>query len=75
VYSTPGADVYVLLVGWDATGETATFKIYVNSLINWVWIGGILMIIGTIIAAWSTPSQREATYVLKQPVLNPVPQP
>ena len=75
VYSTPGADVYVLLVGWDATGATATFKIYVNSLINWVWIGGILMIIGTIIAAWSTPSQREATYVLKQPLLTPVPQP
>jgi cytochrome c-type biogenesis protein CcmF len=75
VYSTPSVDVYVLLVGWDANGQTATFKVYVNSLINWVWIGGILMIIGTIIAAWSTPSQREATYVLKHPVLTPVPQP
>ena len=37
-------------------------------------IGGFLMIIGTIIAAWSTPSQREATYVLKQPALTPVTQ-
>jgi cytochrome c-type biogenesis protein CcmF len=65
VYSTPGKDVYVLLVGWEDGGETATFKIYVNSLINWVWIGGLMMIIGTIIAAWNNPSQREATYVLK----------
>src|SRR5512133_2415812 len=65
VYSTPGIDFYVLLVGWDQSGQTATFKIYVNSLINWVWIGGIVMILGTIIAMWSASAQREATYVLK----------
>ena len=65
VYSTPGKDVYVLLVGWDNGGQTATFKVYVNSLINWVWIGGFMMILGTIIAAWSATEQREATYVLK----------
>ena len=65
VYSTPGKDVYVLLVGWDDGGQSATFKIYVNSLINWVWIGGLMMIIGTIIAAWNNPYQREMTYVLK----------
>lgn len=65
VYSTPGKDVYVLLVGWEDMGQSATFKIYINPLINWVWIGGIMMIVGTIIAAWSNPGQREATYVLK----------
>ncbi len=74
VYSTPGADFYVLLVGWDVQGTSATFKIYVNSLINWVWIGGVVMILGTIIATWSNPGRREATYVLKQTALNPVPQ-
>ena len=41
VYSTPGEDVYVLLVGWDETaGRTATFKIYVNPLVTWVCAGG-----------------------------------
>lgn len=74
VYSTLGADFYVLLVGWDVQGTSATFKIYVNSLINWVWIGGVVMILGTIIATWSNPGRREATYVLKQTALNPVPQ-
>jgi len=72
VYSTPGIDFYILLVGWDNDGASATFKIYVNSLINWVWIGGIIMILGTIIATWSNPARREATYVLKQTVLTPV---
>ena len=72
VHSTPSRDFYVLLVGWDATGTSATFKIYVNPLINWIWIGGLVLILGTIIASWSNPSRREATYVLKQTVLTPV---
>ena len=69
VYSTPGVDFYVLLLDWNDDGTSATFKIYVNSLINWVWIGGIVMILGTIIATWSNPARREATYVLKPEVL------
>jgi cytochrome c-type biogenesis protein CcmF len=72
VYSTPSIDFYILLVGWDNEGESATFKIYVNSLINWVWIGGTIMILGTIIATWSNPARREATYALKQTALTPV---
>ena len=73
VYSTPGVDVYVLLIGWDTTGTSATFKVYVNPLINWVWIGGIVMILGTIIATWNNSARREATYVLKPTVLTSQP--
>ncbi|HLA07555.1 MAG TPA: heme lyase CcmF/NrfE family subunit [Anaerolineales bacterium] len=73
VYSTPGVDVYVMLIGWDDLGTSATFKIYVNSLINWVWIGGIVMILGTMIATWSNPARRETTYVLKPEVLTSQP--
>jgi cytochrome c-type biogenesis protein CcmF len=62
-------DFYVLLVGWDDSGKSATFKIYVNSMINWVWLGGIVMIFGTVIATWSSTAQREATYVFKPQVV------
>jgi cytochrome c-type biogenesis protein CcmF len=51
-YSTLEGDYYVLLVGWDAT--TATFKVYINPLINLIWWGGIVLILGTFIAAWPT---------------------
>lgn len=73
VYSTPGMDFYVLLLDWNNDGTSATFKIYINSLINWVWIGGIVMILGTLIATWSNPVKREATYVLKPEVLTSQP--
>ncbi len=53
VYSLPGEDVYVLLVAWEEVGLTgSTFKIYLNPLINWVWLGGITFIFGTLVAAW-----------------------
>lgn len=72
VYSTPGVDVYILLLGWDDSGTSATFKIYVNQLINFVWLGGLVMMLGTLIAAWPQGSgELERSYVLKPGVLNP----
>jgi cytochrome c-type biogenesis protein CcmF len=53
VRSTVEDDVYVLLVTWEPVAANgATFKIYVNPLINWVWAGGLVFILGTLIAAW-----------------------
>jgi len=46
-------DVYVLLVDWQpASASGATFKVFVNPLVNWLWLGAILFILGILIAAW-----------------------
>jgi cytochrome c-type biogenesis protein CcmF len=50
--STLADDLYVILAGWEGNGETATFKAYINPLVNWIWIGGFVFIAGTLIAAW-----------------------
>jgi cytochrome c-type biogenesis protein CcmF len=53
VRSTLGEDLYILLVGWEPiTAETATFKIYHNPLVNWLWFGAVIFIAGTLVAAW-----------------------
>ncbi|MCR4406011.1 MAG: heme lyase CcmF/NrfE family subunit [Anaerolineae bacterium] len=52
VLSSLKEDLYVALVGWDNYGELASFLILVNPLVTWLWIGGGLMISGTIIALW-----------------------
>jgi cytochrome c-type biogenesis protein CcmF len=53
-HSTLENDFYVLLVGWDTdalpTQAAATFKVYVNPLINLVWWGGLVLILGTLIS-------------------------
>ena len=49
-HSTLENDFYVLLMGGER--ERATFRIYINPLVNLVWWGGILLVIGTLIAAY-----------------------
>ena len=39
-------DLYVLLVDWQpATANGATFKIFVNPLVNWLWIGAFVFLV------------------------------
>ena len=52
-HSTVENDFYVLLVGWEQVGaQAATFKVYINPLVNLVWWGGLILIAGTIFAVW-----------------------
>ncbi|MCZ6777525.1 MAG: heme lyase CcmF/NrfE family subunit [Acidobacteria bacterium] len=57
--STLREDLYVILVGHDPRTDTATFKVYLNPLVNWIWLGGLMLIIGTHIAV--LPDRRERT--------------
>jgi len=53
VRSTWEDDLYVLLVDWQpVSADGATFKVYHNPLVNWLWLGGIVFIFGTLLAAW-----------------------
>ncbi len=49
--STPREDLYVILIGWDESG-VASFKALVNPLVMWIWIGGTVVLIGTVVAIW-----------------------
>jgi cytochrome c-type biogenesis protein CcmF len=51
--STLRDDLYILLVDWEPVSNAgATFKIFVNPLVNWLWIGSMLFLLGIIFAAW-----------------------
>jgi len=53
VRSTLEDDFYVILVDWQPiAAQGATFKIYHNPLVNFVWLGGLIFILGTLVAAW-----------------------
>ncbi len=60
--STFRDDLYILLVDWQpTTAMGATFKIFVNPLVNWLWIGSMLFLIGIIFAAWPDRDPAEET--------------
>ena len=53
VRSTFEDDFYVILVDWQPiAAQGATFKVYHNPLVNFVWLGGLIFILGTLVAAW-----------------------
>ncbi len=52
-HSTLENDFYVLLVGWEEMNQQqATFKVYINPLINLIWWGSFILIFGTVLAGW-----------------------
>ncbi len=53
-------DLYIILAGWSDEGENATFQIYINPLINFVWFGGILFLAGGYLAL--TPRFSKKSY-------------
>ncbi len=44
-------DLYVILGGFQED-STAFFKVIVNPLVKWLWIGGIIISVGTLIVMW-----------------------
>jgi cytochrome c-type biogenesis protein CcmF len=55
-------EVYVLLIDWEPINqESTTFKIFVNPLVNWLWLGSLLFLVGIIIAAWPDKDPERVT--------------
>jgi cytochrome c-type biogenesis protein CcmF len=53
VRSTLADDLYVVLVNWENVSTAqAPFKVYHNPLVNWLWIGSLMFILGFLVAAW-----------------------
>ena len=52
---TPAEDVYVILNGWEDGGGSATFTVYVNPLTMWMWVGGLFVVLGTLVSVWPHP--------------------
>jgi len=51
-------DLYLALVGLGEDGR-ASFRILVNPLMSWLWIGGALLLVGTITALWPARTRVE----------------
>jgi cytochrome c-type biogenesis protein CcmF len=54
IRTTPVDDLYVVLAGWEADGS-ASFMVFVNPLVIWIWLGGIVALAGALVAMWPQP--------------------
>jgi cytochrome c-type biogenesis protein CcmF len=51
IWSNLKEDLYAILVGYNSDGS-ATFKIFVNPLVAWIWAGSLGLCLGTAIILW-----------------------
>ncbi len=61
--STLKEDLYVILGSVDANNTTATFQVYINPLVAWLWIGGLVLVLGTglcVVPLRAAPSPKRA---------------
>ena len=71
ISTTPIDDVYITLIDYpNQAGGAATLGIIVQPLIMWLWIGGGILALGTLLAAW--PGRRRRPI---DPVSAPIPGP
>jgi cytochrome c-type biogenesis protein CcmF len=45
-------DLYSSVLGFDLDGRAATFRFFLNPGVTWLWVGGALVALGGLLAAW-----------------------
>ena len=50
IHSSIKEDLYIILADYEKSTEVATISVLLNPLVLWIWIGGAIMVIGTLIA-------------------------
>jgi cytochrome c-type biogenesis protein CcmF len=59
IHPTLSEDVYVVLAGLDPDTGKAIIQVFINPLVMWVWIGGFVTLLGTLLAMVPSRVERE----------------
>jgi len=68
IYSTIREDLYVVYAGRNPDNFNPIIHVYLNPLVKWIWFGGLVVVLGTILAL--IPS-RQAALSLRATALQP----
>jgi cytochrome c-type biogenesis protein CcmF len=69
IHSTLERDVYVVFMGMDPDTAKPIIKVVLNPLINWIWIGLVVIIFGTAVAL--TPGTKSVAVLGRTPAAVP----
>ncbi len=59
-YHTVRNDLYVSIGTVNASTKRASFRLYINPLVNFVWFGVLILIVGCLVAMWPEVTFQEA---------------
>jgi cytochrome c-type biogenesis protein CcmF len=71
IYSTLREDLYVVYAGLDPEANLPVIHAFLNPLVKWIWLGGVWVVLGTILAL--IPNRRAALVLSAVPQAVPLP--
>ncbi len=63
LYSRPLQDLYVVMLG-TANQDQAVFDLHINPMVQFIWFGGYLFILGTVVSLWPTALRKPKNAVV-----------
>ncbi len=58
IRTSPKEDLYVVFAGMNEGNAKAVIQVWINPLVTWVWIGGMVMALGTIVTILPNVKER-----------------
>ncbi|HUL32333.1 MAG TPA: heme lyase CcmF/NrfE family subunit [Candidatus Eisenbacteria bacterium] len=71
IYSTLREDVYVVFAGMDPDTNLPVIHAFLNPLVKWIWLGGVWVVMGTLLALM--PNRRPSLAMAAVPQTAPSP--
>jgi cytochrome c-type biogenesis protein CcmF len=74
IYSTLREDLYVVYAGQNPETQAPVIHAFLNPLVKWIWLGGLVVVLGTIVTL--LPNRRTVLVLsgARQPELQPAAQ-
>jgi cytochrome c-type biogenesis protein CcmF len=69
LHSTLASDLYVIYEGRNPDTDRPIIKVFLNPLMNWIWIGVLIVVMGTFLALVPNLTRPPARVVATEPVL------
>src|ERR1700730_2845618 len=69
LHSTLTSDLYVIYMGRNPETDKPIIKAFLNPLMNWIWIGVLIVVAGTFLALVANLTRTPARVVATEPVL------
>jgi cytochrome c-type biogenesis protein CcmF len=66
IRTSPREDLYVVLAGQDPDSKKAIIQVFINPLVMWVWVGGVVLLLGTLLALVPSRVEREMAEMRRQ---------
>ena len=66
IRSTLREDLYIAFGAFDPDTKAATFQVYVNPLVAWLWIGGVVLVAGTVLSIYPGKAERVGSLAIER---------